>query len=80
MRILLCTNGSSYTAQALEMGVRVAQKAASDVDILVVVERDWEEEARRMAEAAAADLEAAGIPVTIHQRAGRMAEVMETGC
>jgi nucleotide-binding universal stress UspA family protein len=74
MRILLCTNGSSYTAQALEMGVRVAQKAASDVDILVVVGRDWEEEARRMAGAAAGDLEAAGIPVTIHQRAGRMAE------
>jgi nucleotide-binding universal stress UspA family protein len=74
MRILLCTNGSSYTAQALEMGVRVAQKAASDVDILAVVGRNWEEEARRMAEAAAADLEAAGIPVTIHQRVGRMAE------
>jgi len=74
MKILLCTNGSSYTAQALEMGVHVAQKAASDVDILVVVERDWEEEARRVAEAAAADLEAAGIPVTVHQRAGRMAE------
>ena len=74
MRILLCTNGSSHSAQALEMGVRVAQKAASDVDILVVAENDREEEVRRMAEAAAADLETAGIPVTIHRRTGGMAE------
>ena len=74
MRILLCTNGSSHSARALEMGVRVAQKAASDVDILVVAEHDREEEARRMAEAAAADLETARIPVTIHRRTGRMAE------
>jgi hypothetical protein len=57
MRILLCTNGSSHTARALKMGVRVAQRAASDVNILVVAERDREKEARRMAETAAADLE-----------------------
>jgi nucleotide-binding universal stress UspA family protein len=74
MRILLCTNGSSHSAQALKMGVRVAQKVASDVDILAVAEHDREEEARRMAEAAAADLETAGIPVTIHRRNGQMAE------
>ena len=74
MRILLCTNGSSHSARALEMGVCVAQKAASDVDILVVAEHDREEEARRMAEAAAADLETARIPVTIHRRTGGMAE------
>ena len=74
MRILLCTNGSSHSAQALEMGVRVAQKAASDVDILVVAENDREEEARRMAEAAAADLKAARVPATIHQRTGRLAK------
>jgi hypothetical protein len=74
MRILLCTNGSSHSAKALKMGVRVAQKAASDVDILVAAEHDREEGARRMAEAAAADLKAAGVSVTIHQRNGRMAE------
>ena len=74
MRILLCTNGSSHTARALEMGVRVAQRAASAVDILVVVERDREKETRRMAETAAANLKAAGIPVTILRRTGRMAE------
>jgi len=73
MKILLCTNGSSYAAQALDLGVRVARRAASDVDILVVVERDREGEAHRTAEAAAADLETAGVPVTIHQRTGRMA-------
>lgn len=55
------------------MGVRVAQEAASEVDILVVAEQG-EEEARRMAEVTAADLERAGIPVTIHWRDGRMAE------
>jgi len=74
MRILLCTNGSSHTARALEMGVRIAQNAASEVDILVVAERDREKKARRMAKAAAADLEAAGMPVPIHQRTGRMAD------
>jgi len=56
------------------MGVRIAQKAASKVDLLVVAERDQEKEARRMSKSAAADFEAAGIPVTIHQRTGRMAD------
>ena len=76
MKILLCTNGSSHAARALDLGVRVAQRAASDVDILVVVERDREEEARRMAEVAAADLETAGVPVTIRQRTGRLADAV----
>ena len=73
MKILLSTNGSSHTTRALEMGARIAQRAASQVDILVVAERDREKEARRAAEAAAADLEAAGVPVDIHWRAGRLA-------
>ena len=76
MKILLCTNGSSHAARALDLGVRVAQRAASDVDILVVVERDREEEARQMAEGAAADLETADIPVTIRQRTGRLADAV----
>jgi len=74
MKILLCTNGSSYTARALDLGVRVARKAASAVDILVVAKRDREEKARQMAEKAAADLETAGIPVAIHRRSGQMTE------
>ncbi len=74
MKILLCTNGSSYTARALDVGVRVAQKAASAVDILVVAERDREKEARHQADVAVADLEAAGVPVALHRRTGRIAE------
>jgi nucleotide-binding universal stress UspA family protein len=74
MRILLCTNGSSHTARALEMGVRIAQRVASAVDILVVDEHDREKEARRMAETAAADLEETGIAVALRQRTGRVAE------
>lgn len=74
MKILLCTNGSSYAARALDVGVRVAQKAASDVDILVVAERDREKEARHRADIAAAELEAARVPVALHRRTGRMAK------
>jgi len=74
MKILLSTNGSSHTIRALEMGARIAQRAASKVDILVVAERDQEKEARRAAASAAANLEAAGVPVTIHWRAGRVAD------
>lgn len=74
MKILLCTNGSSHTARAMEMGVHIAQRTASDVDILVVTEHDQEKEARRIAEAAAADLRKTGNPITLHQRAGRLAQ------
>jgi nucleotide-binding universal stress UspA family protein len=74
MKTLLCTNGFSYANRALNLGVFVARRAANAVDILVVAERDREKEAHRMAGAAAADLEAAGVPVTICQRTGRMAE------
>jgi len=74
MKILLCTNGSPYTARALDLGARVARRAASSVDVLVVAERDREKEARQMAEATAADLEATGVPVALHQRTGRMGE------
>lgn len=74
MKILLCTNGSPHAAQGLDMGVRIAQRAASAVDILIVDERNHGKEARRMGEAAAANLEAAGIPVTIHRRTGQIAE------
>lgn len=74
MKILLCTNGSSHTVRALDLGTRVARAAASSVDILAVVGRDQEERVHQLAEASAADLEVAGIPVTIHRRTGRIAE------
>jgi nucleotide-binding universal stress UspA family protein len=74
MKILLCTDGSSHTVRGLNLGTRVARAAASSVDILAVVENSREKEIRRLVEAAAANLEEAGIPVTIHQRTGRIAE------
>ena len=74
MKILLCTNGSSYAAPALDMGTRVARRTANAVDVLVVAERDREKEALQMAEEVTADLEATGVPVVLHQRTGRMAE------
>lgn len=74
MRFLLCTNGYPYAGRALDLGVDVARKVASAVDILVVAEHDREEAACEMAEMAAAELEVAGVPVTIHQRAGRLAD------
>jgi len=74
MKILLCTNGSPYTAQALELGARMARRAASAVDILVVAEHGRGKEAHQMAEAVAADLKATGLPVALYQRTGRVAE------
>jgi nucleotide-binding universal stress UspA family protein len=74
MRILLCINGTSHAARALELGVRVARRAAKAVDILVVTERHREKEVLRMAEVATADLEAAGVLVAVRQRTGRVAD------
>lgn len=74
MKILLCTDGSSHTVRGLNLGVRVARAAASYVDILAVIEPGREGEIDRLVEAAAAELEEAGIPVTIQRRSGRIAE------
>ena len=74
MRILLCTNGSPHMARALDVGTRVARLAATAVDILAVAGRNHEEEVYRSAETAAADLEAAAIPITIYRRTGRVVE------
>lgn len=74
MKILLCTDGSSYTTRGLNLGTRVACAAANSVDILAVVEPGWEEDTDRLVEAAATDLETAGISVTIHRRTGSIAE------
>jgi nucleotide-binding universal stress UspA family protein len=74
MRILLCTDNSLHMARALDLGARVARAAASAVDILAVANPGQEEEVHRLAELAAADLRAAGIPVAIHRRIGRLTE------
>jgi len=74
LKILLSTNGYPYTTRALEIGMRIAQRVASKVDILVVTERDRKEEALRAAEVAAAELKAAGVPTTVHRRAGSVAD------
>jgi len=74
MRILLCTDGSSHAAQALEMGAHVARKAASAADILAVTTGEWEKEVRLMVQTVAADLDAAGIAVATTWRSGRLAE------
>ena len=74
MRILLCTNGSSQSARALGLGASIAQKTASAVDILAVTEHNQEAEARNMAQATAADLEATGVPISVHWRAGSLAD------
>lgn len=74
MKILLCTDGSSHTIRGLNLGTRVACAVANSVDILAVIERGQEEKVNPLVEAAAADLEEAGIPVTIHRRTGQLAE------
>jgi nucleotide-binding universal stress UspA family protein len=74
MRILLCTNDSPHMARALDLGTHVARMSASAVDILAVAKRGQEEQVYRLAEGAAADLKAAGIPVAIHRRTGRLTE------
>jgi len=76
MKILLCTNGSAHTVRALDLGTRIARAVASAVDILGVVEDHRENEVRRLVEAAAADLEGAGVPVATHWRTGRLAEAV----
>jgi nucleotide-binding universal stress UspA family protein len=72
--MLLCTNGSAHSARAMELGVRIARRAATAVDILTVAERNHEEEARQIAQAATDDLAAAEIPVNVRQRTGRLAD------
>jgi nucleotide-binding universal stress UspA family protein len=73
MRILLGSDGSPHTIRALDVGARVARQAASAVDVLAI-ERGPEGDVHRAVEAAAADLEAAGIPVATIWRSGRLAE------
>jgi len=68
-------------ARALDLGTRIACASASAVDILAVANPAQEENVYRLAEQAAADLTAAGMPVAIHRRIGRLTEqvVLQAG-
>lgn len=72
MRILLCGSDAPHGACALRVGTEVARRAARAVDVLVATEKEAAvcQEAQR----AAADLEAAGIPVRLLQRSGHLAD------
>jgi len=75
MKILLCSNGSTWADRALRLGARIALAAASAVDVLVVARSDERlEEVRKTAEAAAGELRAEGIAVAIRQCMGQLAE------
>lgn len=74
MRELLGINSSSPSRQALEMGKHIARRSATAVDVLFVVEDHAVDMFSRMVEETIADLEGAGIPVTLHRREGHLAE------
>ena len=65
------------TTEPMEGALHALLECHYSVDILAVVEHGREEEINRLVEAAAADLEEAGIPVTIHRRTGRIAEEVQ---
>lgn len=74
MRVLLCTDGSPHTVRALHLGTRIAQATAGAADILVVLKNGQEQQALLPAQAALADLTAAGVAVRILERSRRLAE------
>jgi len=75
MKILLCSNGSVWANRALDIGVQIALAAGSTVDVLAVTRRaERLEEVSKEVEEAVGDLRAQGIPVTVHQRVGRLGE------
>lgn len=75
MNILLCSNGSVWANRALDIGVQIALAAGSTVDVLAVTRRaERLEEVSKEVEEAVGDLRAQGIPVTVHQRVGRLDE------
>jgi nucleotide-binding universal stress UspA family protein len=75
MKILLSSNGSTWANRALEVGKQIALAAASAVDVLIVARRaEHLEEVSEAAEAAISEPRVKGIPITIHQRVGRLAD------
>jgi hypothetical protein len=69
--MLLYSDGSAMSSQALELGKRIAIAMASAVDILAIARAiDRREAANAEIEAAAAELRAADISTTVYQRPG----------
>jgi nucleotide-binding universal stress UspA family protein len=69
--MLLYSDGSAVGDQALELGKRIALAVASAVDILTIARTtEREEAANQEVEAAAVELQAADISVTVYQRLG----------
>ena len=61
MRILLCSSGSAWANQALEMGKQIALATASAVDVLAVTQHaERLDEVSEAVEAAIGDLRAEG--------------------
>jgi nucleotide-binding universal stress UspA family protein len=75
IKILLSSNGSAWANRAIEVGKQIAMAAASAIDVLIVARRvEQLEEINRATEAAICELRAKGIPITIHQCVGRLAD------
>lgn len=75
IRMLLYSDGSTYANQALELGKRIALATASAVDIIAIPRRTRQEEAiKQVVEAAAEELRAADVAVTVYERPGLVAE------
>jgi len=75
MKILLCTNGSTWANRALEIGGQIALQTASFVDVLAVA-RDAERLAKVIETITPLldDFEAQGISTTLHRRTGGLAD------
>lgn len=71
IRMLLYSDGSDVSSQALALGKRIAQAMAHTVDILTIARTTERKEAsRKDIDATASDLRANGIRVTVYRRPG----------
>jgi nucleotide-binding universal stress UspA family protein len=83
MRMLLYSDGSAVGSQALDLGTRIAVDVASAVDILAIAGTTEGTAAvvNEEIEAAAAELRAADIAVTVYPREGPMTrELVDQAC
>jgi len=72
MHILLCISSYSHTGRAMEVGAHLAKEVASVVDILFVTGKGDAQASARVVKTTVAELEHAGIHVTVHQRVGQL--------
>jgi nucleotide-binding universal stress UspA family protein len=71
IRMLLYSDGSQTCRQALALGKHIGVAMADSIDILAIARTaDGQDVTTEEAKAAAAELRAAGIPVTVYQRPG----------